>query len=85
MTNTTRHPAARAVSALPEFVDRLVDIRQAEVVTGSKRTAIRERVKAGTMPAPVRLSSRCTRWRLSELESYVADPLSWVAKQGATK
>ena len=39
-----------------------------------KRTALLSRVKAKTFPAPVRLSTRCNRWRLR-------DVLEWLESQ----
>jgi prophage regulatory protein len=72
MNAQSRTPTARAAVKLPEDLDRLIDMKVVEQITGLKRTAINERVKVGAFIQPVRLSARCTRWRLSEVQSWVA-------------
>src|SRR3546814_17191337 len=34
-------------------------------------------VQAGKFPAPIKLSARCTRWRLSAVHEWMADLQGW--------
>jgi len=38
--------------------------------------------REGKAPAPVRLSKRCTAWRESDLNAWLADPGGWRERQG---
>ena len=51
--------------------DRLIPINELEKLAGIKRGAIYNRVRAGEMPAPVRLSHRCSRWKLSQVSAWI--------------
>ena len=42
---------------------KYIDYPQVCELVGLSKTPIRERIKAGTFPAPVALSSRCVRFR----------------------
>lgn len=75
MKSTARERARPTANVLPENLDRLVDIKVVSPLAGLGRSAIADRVKANLFPQPIRLSSRCTRWRLSEVQA-------WVASQG---
>ncbi len=37
-----------------------------------QRTAIYERVRAGTFPSPVHVTSRAVRWRESDIDAWIA-------------
>lgn len=69
MSPTPRESPRIGASEAP---DRLIDIRQLEQLVGLKRSAIADRVHDGRLPPPVRLSSRCNRWRLSEVQAWIA-------------
>ena len=58
--------------SLTATADPLIDIKTVESLAGIKKSAIYDRVRDGRMPAPVRLSTRCTRWRLSEITRWIA-------------
>jgi prophage regulatory protein len=67
----------RHESPPPQGDDRLIPITEVSSLVGLKSSAIYNRVATGAMPAPVRLSSRCSRWRLSQIRA-------WIAAQGET-
>lgn len=41
------------------------------------RSSIFSLVKQGRFPQPVRIGSRCTRWRVADVRAYLADPAAW--------
>lgn len=50
----------------------LVDARRAAVLLGVGLRTLRTMDAAGRMPAALRLSPGCVRWRLAELHEWVA-------------
>lgn len=48
---------------------------------GITRVSVWRWVKTGRLPAPVRLSDRCTRWRIADLLAFEAER----AAQGCAK
>ena len=70
----THTPAA---TALPAEDMALVTIATVRQLVGLKDSAIYERVKAQRMPAPLRLSGRCSRFRVGDVREYLRDPLGW--------
>lgn len=57
---------------LPDALLRIEIVRQA---TGLGDATIYRKLKAGAFPQPVRLGSRCTRWK-------AADVRAWIQAQG---
>ena len=49
----------------------LLNIKTVMAATGLSRSAIYARVKAGTMPAPITLGSRCIRWSSSSVRQWI--------------
>jgi prophage regulatory protein len=52
--------------------DRLISLAQVEHLVGMKSSAIYKRIAQGVFPVPVRLSARCTRWKLNQVQSWIA-------------
>ena len=52
--------------------DRLLRMKEVEKLVNYSRRSIGEMVKAGTFPPPIRMNSRCHRWRLSTIEQYIS-------------
>lgn len=48
----------------------LLTYREVSFTVGLKRTSIYERIKLGTFPAPLRLSSHAVRWRRGDIENW---------------
>ena len=60
---------------------RLVEIGGVIVLTGRSRRSIANDVALGRMPAPVKIG-RSLRWRLADLESWIAAGCKPVNPQG---
>ncbi len=52
---------------------KYLDYPQVTELVGLTKTPIRERIKAGTFPAPVALSSRCVRFRSDQVAQWMID------------
>lgn len=52
---------------------KFLDYPQVSAIVGLAKTPIRERIKAGTFPAPVALSSRCVRFRSDQITQWMLD------------
>lgn len=50
---------------------RMEDVAAVSSRIGRGRTWIHNAVKTGAFPAPVRLSSRCTRWDSHEIDAWI--------------
>lgn len=62
--------------------DRLINDRQVAHLIGASRSWPWKLARAGRFPQPIRLSGRCTRWRLSDVQAWMSDPEAWQAAQG---
>lgn len=50
----------------------LVDIKTVRALCGfTSSTAIYDRLRAQRFPEPIRLSKRCTRWRLRDIHAWL--------------
>ena len=52
---------------------KYLDYPQVCELVGLSKTPIRSRIKAGTFPAPVALSSRCVRFRSDQVAQWMED------------
>ncbi|WP_298287947.1 AlpA family phage regulatory protein [Thiomonas sp.] len=52
-----------------EFLLRLSEVSE---TVGLRRTAIYEAIRRNDFPKPVRVGSRAVRWRLTELQQWIA-------------
>lgn len=52
---------------------KLVRLPAVEERTGFKKSSVYAGVKAGTFPAPVRLSARAVAWRDEDLDQWIAE------------
>ncbi len=50
---------------------RYLDYPEVTAIVGLTKTPIRSRVKAGTFPQPVALSSRCVRFRSDQIADWM--------------
>lgn len=64
-------------AALPAEDLALIPIGTVSALVGLKDSAIYDRVKEQRMPAMLRLSPRCSRWRAGDIREYLRDPLNW--------
>jgi len=82
MTTSAYDRAAEALAAgtpLSRAVDSFVRIAEVEERTGLHRATIYRKIKAGTFPAPVRLSVNCSAWYATDVARWFAAPESWTA------
>ena len=70
INTTTEKKPRQSVKSLyiPEALLIMAVVKE---LTGLSEPTIRRRVKAGTFPAPVRLSARCIRWKAATLQNWL--------------
>ena len=51
--------------------------KQLSELTKIGKSGIYKAVSEGRFPPPMRLSSRCARWRSEDIAEYMADPIGW--------
>lgn len=68
---------SRGVPTLPAEDLALISIGMVSALVGLKDSAIYDRVKNQRMPAPLRLSRRCSRFRAGDVREYLRDPMNW--------
>ena len=73
-TETVGPTSARPVALSPHLQDgeQLIRLPKLLIRLGVSRSTVYRRVKNGEMPAPVHPSPRCTAWKLSEVDSWMA-------------
>ena len=54
----------------------LLRLSEVQCLVGLKKTAIYSRVGAGLFPEPLKLGERCVRWRVEDIEAWLANPTS---------
>ena len=60
----------------PTRPGKLVRLPVVEERTGLKKSSVYFGVKAGTFPAPVRLSARAVAWRESDIDRWISERLT---------
>ena len=70
--NPNKQPphGATGTSAKP---GKLLRLPAVEERTGFKKSSVYAGVKAGTFPAPVRLSARAVGWREEDLDKWISE------------
>lgn len=58
--------------AQPATAERMLAVDEVAAFLGIKTSTVWAWARAGRIPAPIKLSGRCTRWRLSDLLAHVA-------------
>jgi len=58
-------------------IDRIIRLPMVVERTGLSAATIYRKVRNGTFPRKVRISTRCTGWRISELERWMEDPMAY--------
>lgn len=65
---------------LPAGVDLMVDEKVAASLGGCCRSKLFADVKNRRFPAPAIRGGRFTRWRMSDIQAWIADPAGWIAR-----
>ena len=66
-------PKDGSVIVNPKKPGRLLRLPAVEERTGFKKSSVYAGVKAGTFPAPVRLSARAVGWREEDIDRWVSE------------
>ena len=69
-------PHEWAVNTAAKRPGKLLRLPAVEERTGFKKSSVYAGVKAGTFPAPVRLSARAVGWREEDLDKWVSERVS---------
>lgn len=64
-------PAQSTHGAAPK-PDKLIRLPAVEDRTGLRKSTVYAGVRAGTFPAPVRLSARAVAWRESDIDRWIS-------------
>ncbi|TGT85415.1 MULTISPECIES: AlpA family phage regulatory protein [unclassified Mesorhizobium] len=59
--------------------DRIVRLRTVLARTGLSRSTMYRKIAEGTFPAQIKISVNGAGWRESDINLWVADPVSWRA------
>ena len=73
---TTPQPFDGGVNLTIKKPGKIYRLPAVEERTGFKKSSIYAGVKAGTFPAPVRLSARAVGWREEDLDKWVSERIS---------
>ncbi|QKC86162.1 MULTISPECIES: AlpA family phage regulatory protein [unclassified Mesorhizobium] len=61
---------------MPEL-DRIIRLKTVLARTGLSRSTMYRKIGEGTFPAQVKISLNGAGWRESDINRWVADPVSW--------
>lgn len=59
--------------------DRIIRMETVRARTGLSRSTIYRKIAEGTFPPQLRISIHGAGWRESDINSWVADPVTWRA------
>ncbi|MER9410659.1 AlpA family phage regulatory protein [Mesorhizobium sp. M0589] len=57
--------------------DRIIRLRTVLARTGLSRSTMYRKIGEGTFPAQIKISLNGAGWRESDINRWVADPVSW--------
>ena len=60
--------------------DRIIRLRTVLSRTGLSRSTIYRKIAEGTFPAQLKISTNGAGWRESDINCWIADPVSWRPK-----
>ena len=60
--------------------DRIIRLKTVLSRTGLSRSTIYRKIAEGTFPAQIRISANGAGWRESDINRWIADPVSWRPK-----
>jgi prophage regulatory protein len=61
--------------------DRIIRLRTVLSRTGLSRSTIYRKIAEGTFPAQLKISTNGTGWHESDINRWIADPVSWRPKR----
>jgi prophage regulatory protein len=60
--------------------NRIIRLKTVLSRTGLSRSTIYRKIAEGTFPAQIKISTNGTGWHESDINSWIADPVSWRTK-----
>lgn len=60
--------------------DRIIRLKTVVARTGLSRSTIYRKIAEGTFPAQLKISVNGTGWHESEIDRWIANPVSWREK-----
>jgi prophage regulatory protein len=66
-------------AAMPE-PDRIIRLKTVLARTGLSRSTVYRKIAEGTFPAQLKISTNGTGWHESDINRWIADPVSWRPK-----
>ena len=70
---------------MPDTPDRILRLHAVLDRTGLSRSTLYRKVKAGTFPKNVQISTRCAGWRESAIEAWMRNPMFYSAADHPTE
>jgi prophage regulatory protein len=64
--------------------DRIVRLKTVLARSGLSRSTIYRKIAEGTFPAQLKISTNGTGWHESDINRWIADPVSWRPKREST-
>lgn len=61
-------------------LEQFLKVQDVINMTKIPKSTIYARAKAGTMPAPIKVSERSSVWRLSDVQKWMTDPAVSLSK-----
>jgi len=61
--------------------DRIIRLRTVLSRTGLSRSTIYRKIAEGTLPAHLKIRTNGTSWHDSDINRWIADPVSWRPKR----
>jgi prophage regulatory protein len=68
-------------SAAMREPDRIIRLKTVLSRTGLSRSTIYRKIAEGSFPAQLKISANGTGWHESEINHWIADPISWRPKR----
>ncbi|RWD69070.1 AlpA family transcriptional regulator [Mesorhizobium sp.] len=65
--------------------DRIIRLRAVLARTGLSRSTMYRKIAEGTFPAQLKISVNGAGWRESDINQWVADPVSWHTSAGRNR
>ncbi|RWE79622.1 AlpA family phage regulatory protein [Mesorhizobium sp.] len=62
--------------------DRIIRLRTVLDRTGLSRSTLYRKIAEGTFPTQIKISINGAGWRESDINRWIADPVSWRARAG---
>lgn len=71
------------MSLQTETSDRILRLKAVQERTGLCRSTLYRKMRNGTFPQNIKISTRCTGWRESAVNAWMHNPMFYSAKEGS--